>query len=90
MSTTPVRPTTILIQPKDAAPKAPPAPSMKVFLELAFRPLYLAGTSWALVAIALWIYTPGLLTAPLCGLAWHFCLYDDRRCQLDRHHPHDR
>lgn len=71
MSTTPVRPTTILIQPKEPAPKAPAAPSMKVFLELAFRPLYLAGTSWALVAIALWIYTPGLLTAPLGGLAWH-------------------
>ncbi len=71
MSTTSVRPTTILMQPKEPAPKAPAAPSMKAFLELAFRPLYLAGIGWALVAIALWIYIPGLLTAPLGGLAWH-------------------
>lgn len=44
---------------------------MQVFLELAFRPLYIAGTAWALVAIALWIYAPQLLTGPLNGIAWH-------------------
>lgn len=49
----------------------PVAPSMKVFLELAFRPLYLAGVGWALVAIVLWIFAPSLLNAPLGGVAWH-------------------
>ena len=44
---------------------------MKAFLELAFRPLYLAGVGWALVAIALWIYAPSLLSGPLGGVAWH-------------------
>jgi uncharacterized protein involved in response to NO len=44
---------------------------MKAFLELAFRPLYLAGVGWALVAIALWVYAPAVLTAPLGGIAWH-------------------
>jgi uncharacterized protein involved in response to NO len=44
---------------------------MKAFLELAFRPLYLAGVAWALIAIALWIYAPSVLTAPLGGIAWH-------------------
>ena len=71
MSTIPVRPITVLLQPQEPAPKTPAAPSMKAFLELAFRPLYLAGVGWALVAIALWIYAPGLLTGPLGGIAWH-------------------
>ena len=31
----------------------------------------MAGTFWALVAIALWIYAPQVLTAPLYGIAWH-------------------
>ena len=47
------------------------APSMRAFLELAFRPLYLAGVAWALVAIAIWIYAPQTLTGPLQGIAWH-------------------
>lgn len=46
-------------------------PSMQAFMELAFRPLYLAGIGWALVAIALWVYAPAVLTAPLGGIAWH-------------------
>jgi uncharacterized protein involved in response to NO len=47
------------------------APSLRAFLELGFRPLYMAGTFWALVAIALWIYAPQVLTGPLNGVAWH-------------------
>ena len=47
------------------------APSMKAFLEFAFRPLYIAGIGWALIAIALWVYAPQVLTAPLGGIAWH-------------------
>lgn len=49
----------------------PGAPSLQAFLELGFRPLYLAGTAWALVAIALWVFLPGVLVAPLAGIAWH-------------------
>ena len=67
----PVRAASNLIQPDAAAVAAPAAPSMKAFLELAFRPLYLGGIGWAVVAIALWVYAPALLTAPLGGIAWH-------------------
>lgn len=54
-------------------PTRPPraAPSLSAFLELAFRPLYLAGSAWALIAIGLWVYAPQLLSGPLAGLAWH-------------------
>jgi uncharacterized protein involved in response to NO len=47
------------------------APNLRAFLELGFRPLYMAGTFWALVAIALWVYAPQVLTGPLNGIAWH-------------------
>lgn len=46
-------------------------PSLRAFLELAFRPLYLAGTGWALIAVGIWIYAPQVLTGPLQGVAWH-------------------
>ena len=64
------------IPPVRPAASAPPpqatvAPSMAAFMELAFRPLYLAGIGWAMVAIALWVYAPAVLTAPLGGIAWH-------------------
>ncbi len=56
----------------DETPAAPAKqPSMEAFLALGFRPLYLAGTAWALVSIALWIYAPQLIGAPLSGVAWH-------------------
>lgn len=48
-----------------------PPPNWKAFLELAFRPLYLAAVGWALVAVVLWIYAPTVLVAPLGGIAWH-------------------
>lgn len=47
------------------------APSLEAFLEYAFRPLYLAGVSWALVAVALWIFAPQWLNPPLYGVVWH-------------------
>jgi len=53
-----------------AAPAAIP-PSLRAFLEMGFRPLYLAGTAWALVAVALWIFLPQLLQGTLAGIAWH-------------------
>lgn len=71
MATTPNRTVIVGLQPPESNVKGPIAPSMKAFLELAFRPLYLAGVAWALVAIALWIFAPSLLTAPLGGVAWH-------------------
>lgn len=48
-----------------------PAPSLEAFLSLGFRPLYIAGTAWALVSIFIWIFTPGILTGPLPGPFWH-------------------
>ena len=71
LSIPPVRAASNLIQPEEPEVTPVVAPSMKAFLELAFRPLYLAGIGWALVAIALWVYAPWLLTAPLGGIAWH-------------------
>lgn len=47
------------------------APNLKAFLEMGFRPLYLGGVAWALVAIAVWIFAPMALTGPLNGIAWH-------------------
>lgn len=47
------------------------APSLSAFLELAFRPLYLLGSAWALIAVGLWVYAPQVLTGPLQGVAWH-------------------
>lgn len=46
-------------------------PSIESFLEMGFRPLYPAGALWALVAVAIWIFAPGLPGGTLSGLAWH-------------------
>ncbi len=46
-------------------------PSLSAFFELGFRPLYLAGALWALVAILIWIFTPHLLVGELRGVIWH-------------------
>ena len=59
------------IKLKPPARPALAAPSLSAFLELAFRPLYLAGSAWALIAVGLWIYVPQVLSGPLAGLAWH-------------------
>ena len=59
------------IKLKTPAQPARAAPSLRAFLELAFRPLYLGGAAWALIAIGLWIYAPQLLGGPLQGIAWH-------------------
>jgi uncharacterized protein involved in response to NO len=53
------------------APLSPNRPSMAAFLALGFRPLYIAGASWAMISIALWIFTPQLLTGPLSMVGWH-------------------
>ncbi|MEI8156107.1 MAG: NnrS family protein [Burkholderiales bacterium] len=66
--TRPVQNLIRLEEPTD--PKGSP-PNLHAFLELGFRPLYMAGTFWALVAIAVWVYAPQILTGPLNGIAWH-------------------
>ena len=71
MSNQPVPSTRPIMQLQEPLSSKPVGPSLKAFLELAFRPLYLAGIGWALVAIALWIYAPQLLEGPLGGIAWH-------------------
>ena len=60
-----------IIQLKEPALPLRAAPKLHAFLELAFRPLYLAGTAWAAIAIAIWIWAPQILTGPLGGIAWH-------------------
>lgn len=71
MSPIPIRSQGPLFKLQEPPPAGPAAPNLQAFLELAFRPLYMAGTFWALVAVALWIYAPQLLTGPLNGIAWH-------------------
>ncbi len=46
-------------------------PNMTAFLALGFRPLYIAGAAWALISIALWIFTPQFIGHPLSAVAWH-------------------
>lgn len=60
-----------LIQIDDPARATPARPTWSAFLELGFRPLYLAGCGWAAVSVALWVFTPGWLTGHLGGVAWH-------------------
>ena len=47
------------------------APNWTAFLELAFRPLYIAGAVWAIVAVLLWVHSPTLLAGILSGVYWH-------------------
>jgi len=47
------------------------APAWRAFLELGFRPLYLAGCLWAATAIVLWIGAPQWIRGRLGGVAWH-------------------
>jgi len=60
-----------LLQIEEPPVAAVPPPTWRAFLELGFRPLYLAGSLWAAVAIAIWIYAPQWLTGALGGVAWH-------------------
>lgn len=49
----------------------PVSPQWAAFLELGFRPLYLAGTLWAATCVAIWIHAPTMITGTLSGVAWH-------------------
>lgn len=58
-----------IVEPAPAPP--PPAPRLSAFLELGFRPLYLAGCGWAALAVSLWVFAPSWLVGALSGVAWH-------------------
>ncbi|WP_322996317.1 NnrS family protein [Castellaniella sp.] len=60
-----------LLNVEEPAAAAPAGPSMAAFLALGFRPLYIAGASWAVISMALWIFSPQLLGEPLTLVAWH-------------------
>ena len=60
---------TILMQPP--APPRAAGPDLGAFLSLGFRPLYLLGVAWAVVAVVLWVFAPRWLQPPLAGVAWH-------------------
>ena len=60
-----------LLRIEEPVRSALPQPEWRAFLELGFRPLYLAGSVWAAVSVALWVYAPHLLTGPLAGVVWH-------------------
>lgn len=47
------------------------SPQARAFLELGFRPLYLAGCFWAALSVALWVYAPDVLTGVMPGVLWH-------------------
>jgi len=55
----------------DPAEPGPKGPQLQAFLELGFRPLYIAGCTWALLSVAIWVYAPQWLSSPLGGVAWH-------------------
>ena len=40
---------------------ARPRPQWRAFTEMGFRPLYLAGSAWALISVLLWVHAPSLL-----------------------------
>lgn len=60
-----------LLQIEEPGPARAAAPQWAAFLELGFRPLYLAGCLWAAVSVALWVFAPSLLTGRLAGVVWH-------------------
>ena len=60
-----------LIRIEEPAPLPARRPEWRAFLSLGFRPLYIAGTAWAAIAVALWIFAPQVLQGPLGGVAWH-------------------
>ncbi|MGB3820540.1 NnrS family protein, partial [Achromobacter pulmonis] len=46
-------------------------PNWRAFTEMGFRPLYLAGCSWALLSVLLWVFAPARLTGVLNAMPWH-------------------
>jgi len=59
------------IRPQPPLPPQADRPDLRSFLSLGFRPLYLVGVAWAVVAVVLWVFAPQWLRPPLDGVAWH-------------------
>lgn len=57
--------------PSSARSGAASAPRWAAFLELGFRPLYIAGCAWAAISVALWVFAPQLIGGAMPGLVWH-------------------
>lgn len=61
----------------DSTLKPPPAsnaalaPQWRAFLDMGFRPLYMAGCFWAALSVSLWVFAPAVLRGPLNGVIWH-------------------
>lgn len=63
-----------LLQTEELGRAKPPSlspPTWAAFLELGFRPLYLAGCFWEAVSVALWVFAPDQLRGQLAGVVWH-------------------
>ena len=60
-----------LLQIEEPGRVQSPPPQWAAFLELGFRPLYLAGCFWAAMSVALWVFAPELLRGRLAGVVWH-------------------
>ncbi len=60
-----------LLRIEEPEPARASPPQWSAFLELGFRPLYLAGCLWAAVSVALWVLAPSLLTGHMSGVIWH-------------------
>lgn len=63
--------TSLLKIQEPSTPEPPQRPSLVAFLELGFRPLYLCGALWAMVAVSLWVFAPSLLQGVVAGVFWH-------------------
>ena len=64
-------PEPLQIQEPERKASQRPSPELAAFLDMGFRPLYSAGTFWAVASIGLWIFAPRLVTGVLAGPAWH-------------------
>ncbi|HCN72131.1 MAG TPA: NnrS family protein [Pusillimonas sp.] len=56
---------------REPVTQTPARPDIHAFLELGFRPLYLAGCAWAAISVALWVFMPQSLNMHMGALAWH-------------------
>ncbi|MCK9507038.1 MAG: NnrS family protein [Pigmentiphaga sp.] len=57
--------------PPKARTNADLPPQWRAFLDMGFRPLYMAGCFWAALSVALWVFAPTVLRGSLNGVIWH-------------------
>lgn len=61
----------ISLPPLTPLSQSMPSPSLRAFLEYAFRPLYPAAAAWGGLSVSIWIFAPQLVQGPLAGVFWH-------------------